>query len=171
MKFFTLFLIFFGTKPAQKVIFSRIFSLSPKFVTCIRCPLTPQLCRFTTPLPHLAIYTGLSDLPCASPSLSFAASAPVCPSPISVALDSTSTSERRAEACDGEAGRDASAPGPVSRSRVALSLRRLLRRGCPPSTTFASLSPTCQATAGTSGRVQPVRLDQPSQAPPRRITR
>ncbi|XP_029705974.1 regulator of G-protein signaling 9 isoform X2 [Takifugu rubripes] len=135
-----------------------------------------QLCRFTTPLPHLAIYTGLSDLPSASPSLSFAGPAPVCPSPISVALDSTSASERRAEAGEGEARRDPSTPGPASRSRVALSLRRLLRRGCAPSTVFASLSPTCPSAAGTSSRVQPGGPDRPSgpdrpgQAPPRRIS-
>uniref|UniRef100_H2VA72 Regulator of G protein signaling 9b n=1 Tax=Takifugu rubripes TaxID=31033 RepID=H2VA72_TAKRU len=121
-----------------------------------------QLCRFTTPLPHLAIYTGLSDLPSASPSLSFAGPAPVCPSPISVALDSTSASERRAEAGEGEARRDPSTPGPASRSRVALSLRRLLRRGCAPSTVFASLSPTCPSAAGTSSRVQPGGPDRPS---------
>uniref|UniRef100_H3DAD6 Regulator of G-protein signaling 9 n=1 Tax=Tetraodon nigroviridis TaxID=99883 RepID=H3DAD6_TETNG len=123
-----------------------------------------QLCRFTTPLPHLAIYSGISDPPCASPCLSFPASAPVCPSPISVALDSTSASD----------GTGPSAPDPldgkVSRSRVTLSLRRLLRRGCAPSSVFASLSPKCPSAAGTSGRVQPASLDQPSQAPPRRIT-
>lgn len=141
-------------------------------VTCMCCPLTPQLCRFTTPIPHLAIYSGISDLPCASPCLSFPAAAPVCPSPISVALDSTSASERVAEAGDGTGP---SAPGPldgkVSRSRVTLSLRRLLRRGCAPSSVFASLSPKCHSAAGTSGRVQPVSLDQAGQAPPRRITR
>lgn len=141
-------------------------------------PLTPQLCRFTTPIPHLAIYTGTSDPPCASPCLSFLATAPVCPSPISVALDSTSASERRAEAGDGTGdgtGTGPSAPGPldakVSRSRVTRSLRRLLRRGCAPSSVFASLSPKGQPAGGTSGCVQPISLDPPTQAPPRRITR
>ncbi|XP_029384109.1 regulator of G-protein signaling 9-like [Echeneis naucrates] len=50
---------------------------------------------------------------------------------------------------------------------MALSLRRLLKRGCSPSTMFASLSPKGQAAAGTS-RIQPLCPDQPSQAPPRR---
>lgn len=129
------------------------------------CPLTPQLCRFTTPIPHLAVYAGIPDLPCASPCLSFPSTAGVCPSPISVALDSTSTSD----------GSGPPAPGPldgkVSGSRVPLSLRRLLRRGCAPSSVFASLSPKRQSAAGSSGRVQPISRDQPSQAPPRRVTR
>lgn len=151
----------------SKQAFRNKCSLSPKnvLVTCMCCPLTPQLCRFTTPIPHLAIYSGISDPPCASPCLSLPATAPACPSPISVALDSASASE----------GTGPSAPGPpegqAPRSGVALSLRRLLRRGCAPSSVFASLSPKCHSAAGTSSRVQPISLDQPSQAPPRRITR
>uniref|UniRef100_A0A668VM77 Regulator of G-protein signaling 9 n=1 Tax=Oreochromis aureus TaxID=47969 RepID=A0A668VM77_OREAU len=95
-----------------------------------------QLCRFTTPVPHLAVYSGITDPPSAnaSPSLPFLAHTPACPSPISVALDSTSASERRAEASEGESEGNpearASAGGIVSKSRVALSLRRLLKRGC-----------------------------------------
>uniref|UniRef100_A0A665VNS6 Regulator of G protein signaling 9b n=1 Tax=Echeneis naucrates TaxID=173247 RepID=A0A665VNS6_ECHNA len=132
-----------------------------------------QLCRFTTPVSHLAVYSGFTDSPSAnaSPSLPFVAPTPVCPSPISVALDSNSASERRAEAGEGEAERNpearAPAGGNVLKSRMALSLRRLLKRGCSPSTMFASLSPKGQAAAGTS-RIQPLCPDQPSQAPPRR---
>uniref|UniRef100_A0A8C4IS64 Regulator of G protein signaling 9 n=1 Tax=Dicentrarchus labrax TaxID=13489 RepID=A0A8C4IS64_DICLA len=110
-----------------------------------------QLCRFTTPVPHLAVYSGISDFPSAtaSPSLPFLAHTPACPSPISVALDSTSASERRVEASEGEGEGNPAARGPVggnvSRSRMALSLRRLLKRGCTPSTMFASLSPKCHS--------------------------
>lgn len=139
------------------------------------CPLTSQLCRFTTPVPHLAVYSGISDLPSASPSLSFLAHTPVCPSPISVALDSTSASERRAEASGGEGRGNTVAPGlvsgNVSKSRMALSLQRLLKRGCAPSSMFASLSPKCHSAAGTSSRIQPISPDQPSQTLPRRITK
>uniref|UniRef100_A0A671X6N9 Regulator of G protein signaling 9b n=1 Tax=Sparus aurata TaxID=8175 RepID=A0A671X6N9_SPAAU len=136
-----------------------------------------QLCRFTTPVPHLAVYSGISDFPSAnaSPSLPFLAQTPVCPSPISVALDSTSASDRRVEASEGEGEGNPAAPatvgGNASKSRVALSLRRLLRRGCTPTTMFASLSPKCHSAAGTSSRIQPISPDQPSQAPPRRIAK
>lgn len=144
-------------------------------LTCVCCPLTSQLCRFTTPVPHLAVYTGISDFPSASPSLPFLAHTPSCPSPISVALDNTSVSERRVEAGEGEGKGNPSAPAPVGgnvpRSRMAVSLRRLLKRGCTPSTMFASLSPKCHSAAGTSSRIQPISPDQPSQAPPRRIAK
>nr|XP_012776057.2 regulator of G-protein signaling 9-like [Maylandia zebra] len=134
-----------------------------------------SLCHFTTPVPHLAVYSGMTDPPSAnaSPSLPFLAHTPACPSPISVALDSTSASERRAEASEGESEGNpearASAGGNVSKSRMALSLRRLLKRGCTPSSMFASLSPKCNPAAGTSSRIQPISPDEPSQAPPRRI--
>uniref|UniRef100_UPI0037E9B052 regulator of G-protein signaling 9b n=1 Tax=Semicossyphus pulcher TaxID=241346 RepID=UPI0037E9B052 len=131
-----------------------------------------QLCRFTTPVPHLAVYSGITDFPSsnASPSLPFLANTPVCPSPISLALDSTSASERRAEPSEGDGeGTRTPVVGNVSKSRMALSLRRLLKRGCTPSTMFASLSPKCHSAAGTSSRIQPISPDQPSQAPPRRI--
>ncbi|XP_034716700.1 regulator of G-protein signaling 9-like [Etheostoma cragini] len=134
-----------------------------------------QLCRFTTPVPHLAVYSGITDFPSltASPSGPFLAHSPACPSPISVALDSTSASERRVEAGEreGEGNSVAQAPagGHVSKSRMALSLQRLLKRGCTPATMFASLSPKCHSAAGTSSRIQPISPDQPSQAPPRRI--
>ncbi|XP_037133897.1 regulator of G-protein signaling 9-like [Syngnathus acus] len=69
---------------------------------------------------------------------------------------------------DGDAARD-----PTCKSRVVLSLRRLLRRGCGvgggPSSIFTSLSPKCQSVAGASGRIRPISPDSSSQAPPRRI--
>ncbi|KAM9426443.1 regulator of G-protein signaling 9b [Pholidichthys leucotaenia] len=136
-----------------------------------------QLCRFTTPVPHLAVYSGFTDSPSAnaSPSLPFLAHTPACPSPISVALDSTSASERRVEASESEVeGNPEASRAPVGgsvshKSRVALSLRRLLKRGCTPSTVFASLSPKCHSAGGTSSRIQPISPDEPSQPPPRRI--
>uniref|UniRef100_A0A3P9K102 Regulator of G-protein signaling 9 n=1 Tax=Oryzias latipes TaxID=8090 RepID=A0A3P9K102_ORYLA len=131
-----------------------------------------QLCRFTTPLPHLAVYSGITDTPLAntSPPLPFLTRSPACPSPISVALDSTSASERRPETSDGDGDRNSEAPAPAGgKSRVALSLRRLLKRGCSPSAMFASLSPKCHAAAGTSSRIQPITPDEPSQAPSRNI--
>lgn len=162
-------------KVFQMHFWSESLSCCP--LTCDCCPLTSQLCRFTTPVPHLAVYSGISDFPSAntSPSLPFLAHTPACPSPISVALDSTSASERRAEVGEGEAeGNPAAralAGGNVSKSRIALSLRRLLKRGCTPSTMFAGSSPKCHSAAGTSGRIQPISPDQPSQAPPRRIAK
>ncbi|KAM9837902.1 regulator of G-protein signaling 9b [Aulostomus maculatus] len=133
-----------------------------------------QLCRFTTPVPHLAVYSGITESPSAiaSSSLPFLAHTPACPSPISVALDSNSAAERRVETAEGEREGNPEARvaiGNVSKSRMALSLRRLLKRGCTPSTMFASLSPKCHSSAGTSSRIQPISPDQPSQAPPRRI--
>ncbi|XP_061667093.1 regulator of G-protein signaling 9-like [Syngnathoides biaculeatus] len=136
--------------------------------------LIPQLCRFTTPVPHLAVYSGLTDSPFPNPSSSLANLAP-CPSPVSVAPDSTSGSERRAETGgEGErgGGEAVQAPGQTCKSRVVLSLRRLLRRGCGvgggPSAVFASLSPKCHAAAGAGGRIQPISPDASSQAPPRK---
>nr|XP_057924264.1 regulator of G-protein signaling 9-like [Doryrhamphus excisus] len=132
-----------------------------------------NLCRFTTPIPHLAVYSGITYSPSTntSSSLSTLAQPPAWPSPISVALDSTSTSERRAES--GEADQDGEVGGAagvnVCKSRMALSLRRLLKRGCGPSAVFASLSPKCHTTAGMSGRIQPISPDPPGQAPPRRM--
>ncbi|MEQ2172247.1 hypothetical protein GOODEAATRI_019165, partial [Goodea atripinnis] len=141
-------------------------------LTIVSCPLLPQLCRFTTPVPHLAVYSGIPDPPSvtASPSFPFLAHTPVCPSPISVALDSTSASERRLETSEGEGNMEARAPdgGNLSKSRMALSLRRLLKRGCSPSAMFASLSPKCHTAATASSRIQPIMPDEPSHAPPRR---
>ncbi|XP_061120635.1 regulator of G-protein signaling 9-like [Syngnathus typhle] len=119
--------------------------------------LIPQLCRFTTPVPHLTVYSGLMDSPTANASSSLGV---LAPSPVSVA----GSEEER----DCDAARD-----PTCKSRVVLSLRRLLRRGCGvgggPSSIFTSLSPKCQSVAGASGRIRPISPDSSSQAPPRRI--
>ncbi|KAM3859744.1 regulator of G-protein signaling 9-like [Diretmus argenteus] len=163
-------------RPSVSPIFLRQLEREQKAKLAASGPVDiTQLCRFTAPVPHLAVYSGISDPPSAntSPHLPFLGHASACPSPISVAIDSTLTaSERRAEAGeDGNGTAEARAPavGGASKSRVALSLGRLLRRGCTPSTVFASLSPKCTAPAGTSSRIQPISTDQPSQAPPRRI--
>uniref|UniRef100_A0A3P8W9L6 Regulator of G-protein signaling 9 n=1 Tax=Cynoglossus semilaevis TaxID=244447 RepID=A0A3P8W9L6_CYNSE len=133
-----------------------------------------QLCRFTTPVPHLAVYSGITDPPSAntSPTLPFLTHSPACPSPISVALDSTSASERRVEPSEGGEGNlqaPASVCANVTKSRMPLSLRRLLKRGCSPANMFASLSPKYHSAAGSSSRIQPICPDQAGQAPPRRI--
>ncbi|XP_062331313.1 regulator of G-protein signaling 9-like, partial [Osmerus eperlanus] len=127
-----------------------------------------QLCRFTAPVPHLAVYSGMSDPPSAStpPLLPHT---PACPSPISVAIDSTPGPEHRQAGGEAEGEARPGGVGGVSRTRVAISLGRLLRRGCTPSTVFASLSPKCPAPAGMTSRVQPISTARPSQAPPRRI--
>ncbi|GAA6214508.1 regulator of G-protein signaling 9-like isoform X1 [Lates japonicus] len=163
-------------RPSLSPIILRQQELEQKAKMAASAPVDiTQLCRFTTPVPHLAVYSGITDSPSAnaSPSLPFLAHTPACPSPISVALDSTSASERRVEASEGEGEGNPEARTPVGgnvpKSRMALSLRRLLKRGCTPSTMFASLSPKCHSAAGTSSRIQPFGPDQPSQAPPRRI--
>uniref|UniRef100_A0A3B4AUH7 RGS domain-containing protein n=1 Tax=Periophthalmus magnuspinnatus TaxID=409849 RepID=A0A3B4AUH7_9GOBI len=143
---------------------AKMAATAPVDITQVMSKLSPlniTLCRFTTPVPHLAVYSGFSD---SSPSsLPLPSVTPTCPSPISVAMDTTSATE-------------AQDPPPLAstappRSRVALSLRRLLRRGCGPSSVFASLSPKCQSTpgGGASSRVQPVSSEQQGQAPPRRF--
>lgn len=106
----------------------------------------------------------------------------VCPSPISVAIDSTPASERRFD--DGapasshfpsitentEASVSEESQPLASKSRVALSLSRILRRGCNAPSMFASLSPKCSVTAG-GGRVQPLGVEQLTQPQPKRIAK
>uniref|UniRef100_A0A8B9JFS0 Regulator of G-protein signaling 9 n=1 Tax=Astyanax mexicanus TaxID=7994 RepID=A0A8B9JFS0_ASTMX len=139
-----------------------------------------QLCRFTAPVPHLAVYTGICEnQSTASPGLMTLPNSAACPSPISVAIDSTPASERRfdsggtasshfpsiAESAETSVSEESQPPPP--KSRVALSLSRLLRRGCNAPSVFASLSPKCAVTAG-GGRVQP--LGEPlAQPQPKRI--
>ncbi|XP_066559055.1 regulator of G-protein signaling 9-like [Amia ocellicauda] len=163
-----------------------------------------QLCKFTAPVPHLAVYTGIceplspsSPLPCEllppSPGLITLPNSAACPSPISVAIDSTPASERKFDGTGGSMsaqfpsitesaelsmGSDSSnvTPGPPKearppppRSRVALSFSRFLKRGCATSPVFATLSPKCPSVA--SGRIQPLNNEllssQPTQKPKR----
>ncbi|XP_035258647.1 regulator of G-protein signaling 9-like isoform X1 [Anguilla anguilla] len=155
-----------------------------------------QLCKFTAPVPHLAVYTGICEtqqgrelLP-PSPGFITLPNSAACPSPISVAIDSTPASERKFECHGGSASapfpsiaesaevsvesnssavmRGAEEPRPATpRSRMTLSLSRFLRRGCGSSSVFASLSPKCPNAAGS--RVQPLGHDPHSQPQPKRI--
>ncbi|XP_042559293.1 regulator of G-protein signaling 9-like [Clupea harengus] len=131
----------------------------------------PQLCQFTAPVPHLAVYSGFCEMQStASPSFGGLPNSAACSSPISVAIDSTPASERRFDGHSGTASRfpsivetretsvgtgEEESQTPVARPRMTLSLSRLLRRGCNGSSVFASLSPKCTVAAG-SGRVQPL---------------
>uniref|UniRef100_A0AAR2J6L2 RGS domain-containing protein n=1 Tax=Pygocentrus nattereri TaxID=42514 RepID=A0AAR2J6L2_PYGNA len=140
-----------------------------------------QLCRYTAPVPHLAVYTGICEnQTTASPGLMTLPNSAACPSPISVAIDSTPASERRFDsgptsshfpsiAESTEASVSEESQPPAAKSRVALSLSRLLRRGCNAPSVFASLSPKCAVTAG-GGKVQP--LGEPlAQPQPKRIAK
>ncbi|XP_036406632.1 regulator of G-protein signaling 9-like isoform X2 [Megalops cyprinoides] len=157
-----------------------------------------QLCKFTAPVPHLAVYTGICEtqqtnarelLP-PSPGFVTLPNSAACPSPISVAIDSTPASERKFEGHGGSTsapfpsiaesaevsvesdtsvarGATEESRLPVPRSRVALSLSRFLRRGCSTSSVFASLSPKCPPAVG--GRVQPLGHEPLSHPQPKRI--
>uniref|UniRef100_A0A9J7XI74 Regulator of G-protein signaling 9 n=2 Tax=Cyprinus carpio carpio TaxID=630221 RepID=A0A9J7XI74_CYPCA len=138
------------------------------------------LCRFTAPVPHLAVYTGICEAQStASPGLMTLPNSAACPSPISVAIDSTPASERR---FDGNGGPSSSHfpsiaeasvseeenQTPALKSRMTLSLSRLLRRGCNGPSVFASLSPKCAVVSG-GGKVQPLGVEPLAQPQPRRI--
>ncbi|XP_021431045.2 regulator of G-protein signaling 9-like, partial [Oncorhynchus mykiss] len=127
-----------------------------------------HLCHFTAPIPHLAVYSGPPSSSTSPPFPLCLPNTPACSSPISVTIDSTPASERRWEGTGGggvEGGEvDIESRGTAvsSRSRMALSLGRLLRGGCTPSTVFPSITPKCPALFGTSSRVQPISMEQPS---------
>ncbi|XP_072270175.1 regulator of G-protein signaling 9 isoform X4 [Pyxicephalus adspersus] len=172
-----------------------------------------QLCHYTAPIPHLTVYTGTCAPP--SPSSPFLSSRPtvelsgpspahivlpnsaVCPSPISVAIESTPGVERKWEA--NGAGVDSDYPFPSStdnteasfgsesgtganhhlsvpveiktapKSKVTLSFSKLLKRGCSNSPVFATLSPKCPAV--NHGKVQPLNeLEQQMQQTSRKVT-
>lgn len=144
-----------------------------------------QLCRFTAPVPHLAVYSGISES-IASPCLAALPNSAACPSPISVAIDSTPASERRfdghsgttshfpsiAESIETSVGGvgEEESPTPVAKPRMTLSLGRLLRRGCNASSVFASLSPKC-SVAAASGRVQPLGTEPQPHTQHRRLAK
>uniref|UniRef100_A0A674E2S4 Regulator of G protein signaling 9b n=1 Tax=Salmo trutta TaxID=8032 RepID=A0A674E2S4_SALTR len=133
-----------------------------------------QLCHFTAPIPHLAVYSGPPSSSTSPPFPLCLPNTPACSSPISVTIDRTPASERRLEGRGGggveggDADIESRGTAVSSRSRMALSLGRLLRGGCTPSAVFASLTPKCPSPARTSSRIQPINMEQPSQAPPRR---
>ncbi|KAF1669998.1 Regulator of G-protein signaling 9, partial [Pygoscelis papua] len=127
-----------------------------------------QPCHLASPAPRPAVYAGTGTPPsppaCLPPgpsSLPPASSGPpalpygtACPSPISVALDSTVGTKREREPEGAGAG-----PGPFPSSggksrAVALSFGRFLKRGCWTSPVFTTLSPKCPAMP--HGKVQPL---------------
>ncbi|XP_068769589.1 regulator of G-protein signaling 9 isoform X3 [Struthio camelus] len=122
-----------------------------------------QLCRSASLLPHLSVYAGAALPPTQMPPRCGRAAG--CPSPVSPAC---ATAERAAagpspDASSGDAagGGGQQPGGPLmaaaaapARSRAALSLGRLLKRGCLASPVFATLSPRCPAVP--HGKVQPL---------------
>uniref|UniRef100_UPI00398E7D55 regulator of G-protein signaling 9b n=1 Tax=Pristiophorus japonicus TaxID=55135 RepID=UPI00398E7D55 len=167
-----------------------------------------QICRFTAPVPHLTVYTGLCIPPCSpSPSLSNPANgdlpfyspryippsnSAICPSPISVAIDSTPGLERKweqnnsvsnqfssvAERTELSIGSESSTcnqvPAPTEtkpsqKSKMALSFSKFLKRGCTNSPVFATLSPKCISLK--SGKIQPLNGEEKQQQQkPRRVS-
>ncbi|KAE8577348.1 hypothetical protein XENTR_v10004542 [Xenopus tropicalis] len=163
-----------------------------------------QLCHYTAPIPHLTVYAGTCAPP--SPSSLFLGCHPpgdpctpspghfalpnsaACPSPISVAIESTPGVERKwetnsanenqfappADNPEGPFGSEGGADRnhlsvPTHKSKVALSFSKLLKRGCSNSPVFATLSPKCPAV--NHGKVQPLNdIEQELQQPSRRVT-
>ncbi|XP_028675254.2 regulator of G-protein signaling 9-like isoform X1 [Erpetoichthys calabaricus] len=149
-----------------------------------------QLCKYTAPVSHLAVYTGiceptsptsptLCEFPPSSPGLVTLPNSAACPSPISVAIESTPSSKRKLEASNSVASTHIpsiaeatevsvssnssttaveEARQPLQKSRMALSFSRFLKRGCSNSPVFATLSPKCPSV--NSSRVQPLDGDQ-----------
>ncbi|XP_010946942.2 regulator of G-protein signaling 9 isoform X2 [Camelus bactrianus] len=138
--------------------------------------------QHTAPSPHLAVYTGTCVPPspsspfspqCRSPRRPFPSPcrfirrpSTICPSPIRVALESSSGLEQKGEASGSGAGhgpsdaetsetsRDRPRPRAPPQARMSLSFSRFLRRGCLASPVFARLSPKCPAVS--HGKVQPL---------------
>uniref|UniRef100_A0A8C3BHT6 Regulator of G-protein signaling 9 n=1 Tax=Cairina moschata TaxID=8855 RepID=A0A8C3BHT6_CAIMO len=116
-----------------------------------------QPCRLSSPAPRPPIYAGTSSLPPASPDPTALPHSTACPSPISVALDSTAGTEREQEpggSIPSPFPDKVGAAAPAKPRMAALSLRRFLRRGCLNSPVFATLSPRCPAVP--HGKVQPL---------------
>ncbi|XP_047402187.1 regulator of G-protein signaling 9 [Sciurus carolinensis] len=154
------------------------------------------------PSPHLAVYTGTCVPPspsspfsssCRSPRRPFPSpsrfirrpSSTICPSPIQVALDSSSGLEPKGEASWSSVQRGAlvaesseaaidgpglrSQPRALPKARAALSFSRFLRRGCLASPVFARFSPKCPAVS--HGKVQPLGdVGQLPRLKPKKVT-
>ncbi|XP_053309521.1 regulator of G-protein signaling 9 isoform X1 [Spea bombifrons] len=159
-----------------------------------------QLCQYTAPVPHLTVYTGTCAPP--SPSSLFLSCHPAgdpaspypgrtiplpnctaCPSPISVAIESTPGVERKWDSNENPSPthNTDSSPGSenhlcvptelktTQRSKVALSFSKLLKRGCSNSPVFATLSPKCPAV--NNGKVQPLNeLEEQLQQTSKKVT-
>ncbi|NXS39546.1 RGS9 protein, partial [Balaeniceps rex] len=122
--------------------------------------------HLASPAPRLAVYAGTntspslpaclppgpSCLPSASPGPPALPHSTICPSPISMALDSTAGAGREREP---EGARPGPFPSSSGKSRAAaLSFGQFLKRGCWTSPVFATLSPKCLAVP--HGKVQPL---------------
>ncbi|XP_014807754.1 PREDICTED: regulator of G-protein signaling 9 isoform X1 [Calidris pugnax] len=119
-----------------------------------------QRCHLASLAPHPAVYAGTPPWPPACLPLSPSSLAPAspgppalphgtaCPSPISVALDSTAGAERDPE------GTGPFPSGSRKSRAAALSFGRFLTRGCWSSPVLATLSPKCPAMP--HGKVQPL---------------
>ncbi|XP_073516453.1 regulator of G-protein signaling 9 [Phyllobates terribilis] len=169
-----------------------------------------QLCHYTAPIPHLTVYSGTcvpssptSPFLSCQPRLGVSTPSPghialphctACPSPISVAIDSTPGVERRWETagvCESDSshfasptdnsevsfgsessGNHLSVPAEIKmaapKSKVALSFSKLLKRGCSSSPVFATLSPKCPAV--NHGKVQPLNELEQQLHTSRRVT-
>ncbi|KAI1896654.1 hypothetical protein AGOR_G00096990 [Albula goreensis] len=157
-----------------------------------------QLCKFTAPVPHLAVYTGICEsqqsntrelLP-PSPGLITLPNSAACPSPISVAIHSTPASERKFECHGGST----SAPFPSiaesaelsveSNSSMGTRAQEEPRPSAPRSRVTLSLSRFlrrgCSSSSvfaslspkcppATGSRVQPLGHEPLSQPQPKRI--
>ncbi|KFQ98701.1 Regulator of G-protein signaling 9, partial [Nipponia nippon] len=119
-----------------------------------------QPCHLASPAPHPAVYAGTGTPPsppaCLPPGPPALPHSTACPSPISVALDSTTGTEWEREPEGASLGHG---PGPFPSSSgksrtAALSFSRFLKRGCWTSPVFATLSPKCPAVP--HGKVQPL---------------
>ncbi|KAG9472043.1 hypothetical protein GDO78_021520 [Eleutherodactylus coqui] len=168
-----------------------------------------QLCHYTAPIPHLTVYTGTCAPPSPTspflscqPRLEFSSPSPghitlpnsaACPSPISVAIESTPGVERKWEpnganesdnhfssptnntevSFESESGGNyLSVPVELKtapKSKVTLSFSKLLKRGCSNSPVFATLSPKCPAV--NHGKVQPLNeLEEQLQQTSKKVT-
>ncbi|CAJ0933164.1 unnamed protein product [Ranitomeya imitator] len=165
-----------------------------------------QLCHYTAPIPHLTVYTGTCapsshtslflscqprlEVSTPSPGHSTLPNCTACPSPISVAIESTPGVERKREPT-GASESDNHFPSPTEvsfgsessgnhlsvpveikmaapKSKVALSFSKLLKRGCSSSPVFATLSPKCPAV--NHGKVQPLNEREQQLQTSRRVT-
>ncbi|KAM4664180.1 regulator of G-protein signaling 9 [Discoglossus pictus] len=168
-----------------------------------------QLCHYTAPIPHLTVYTGTcapssptsfflssnpsGDLSSLSPGHIALPNSADCPSPFSVAIESTPGMERRWESNEanenqfsspsdntdvsfgpesGTGGNLLSVPfevKPSQKSKVALSFSKLLKRGCSNSPVFATHSPKCPVVS--HGKVQPLNeLEEQLQQTSKKVT-
>ncbi|KAM9222037.1 regulator of G-protein signaling 9 [Leptosomus discolor] len=109
-------------------------------------------CHLASWAPHPTVYAGTSTPPSLPPGPPALPHSPACPSPISVALDSTTGAEREQEP-EG-AGPDPFPSGGGRSRMAALSFGRFLKRGCWTSPVFTTLSPKCPAVP--HGKVQPL---------------